>query len=101
AKGRLWPQILADVLGAVVRVPSVTESTALGAALYAGVGAGLYDDLGAVIRHAVRCERTFEPDSRAHQAYGDLYEQWRKVYAHALEISESGVVRPLWRAAGT
>jgi autoinducer-2 kinase len=101
AKGRLWPQILADVLGAVVRVPSVTESTALGAALYAGVGAGLYDDLGAVIRHAVRFERTFEPDSRAHQAYGDLYEQWRKVYAHALEMSESGVVRPLWRAAGT
>jgi autoinducer 2 (AI-2) kinase len=101
AKGRLWPQILADVLGAVVRVPSVTESTALGAALYAGVGAGLYDDLDVVIRRAVRFERTFEPDSRAHHAYGDLYEQWRKVYAHALEISESGVVRPLWRAAGT
>ena len=49
----------------------------------------------------MRFERTFEPDSRAHQAYGDLYEQWRKVYAHALEISEGGVVRPLWRTAGT
>jgi len=101
AKGRLWPQILADVLGVVVRVPSVTESTALAAAVYAGLGAGVYDDLGAVIRRAVRFERTFEPDARAHRAYDDLYEQWRKVYAHALEISESGVVRPLWRAAGT
>src|SRR5262249_35742902 len=101
AKGILWPQILADVLGVVVRVPSVKESTALGAALYAGLGAGLYDDLGAVTRDAVRFERTFEPDTQAHRAYGDLYEQWRKVYAHSLELAESGLVRSLWRAAVT
>jgi autoinducer 2 (AI-2) kinase len=101
AKGRLWPQILADVLGVVVRVPVVKESTALGAALYAGLGAGLYDDLGAVVRRAVRFERTCEPDPTAHRAYVDLYEQWRKVYAHALELSDNRLVRPLWRAAGT
>ena len=40
AKGSLWPQIVADVLGRPVRVPVVKESTALGAAIYAGVGAG-------------------------------------------------------------
>jgi autoinducer-2 kinase len=101
AKGSLWPQILADVLGVVVRVPAVKESTALGAALYAGLGAGLYDDLRTVVRRAVRFERTCEPDPAAHRAYTDLYEQWRRVYAHALELSENGLLRPLWRAAGT
>jgi autoinducer 2 (AI-2) kinase len=101
AKGSLWPQILADVLGVVVRVPAVKESTALGAALYAGSGAGLYDDLRTVVRRAGRFERTCEPDPVAHRAYGELYEQWRKVYAHVLELSENGLVRPLWRAAGT
>ncbi len=45
ARGRLWPQILADVLGAEVRVPAVTESTALAAAMYARLGAGLDDRL--------------------------------------------------------
>src|SRR5260370_19990569 len=40
AKGRLWPQIMADVLGVPVRIPVVTESSALGAAICAGVGAG-------------------------------------------------------------
>jgi autoinducer 2 (AI-2) kinase len=101
AKGSLWPQILADVLGVVVRVPAVKESTALGAALYAGLGAGLYDDLATVVRRVVRFERTFEPDPAAHRTYGDLYEQWRQVYARALDLSENGLVRPLWRAAGT
>jgi autoinducer 2 (AI-2) kinase len=100
AKGSLWPQILADTLGVVVRVPAVKESTALGAALYAGLGAGLYDDLGSVVRRAVRFERTYEPDRTAHRAYGELYEQWRQVYAHVLELSEIGLLRPLWRAAG-
>ena len=43
AKGKLWPQILADTLGIPIRIPVVKESTALGAAICAGVGAGLYE----------------------------------------------------------
>ena len=45
AKGRLWPQIMADVLGVPVHIPVVTESSALGAAICAGVGAGVYAGL--------------------------------------------------------
>jgi autoinducer 2 (AI-2) kinase len=101
SKSPLWGRILADVLGVPVRVPVVKESTALGAAMYAGVGAGLYDDVRAVAGHIVRFERTIEPDTAAHQAYRDLYEQWRAVYDHSLALSEAGTVRPLWRAAGT
>jgi autoinducer-2 kinase len=35
-RGRLWPQIMADVLGVPVHIPPVTESSALGAAICAG-----------------------------------------------------------------
>src|SRR6202007_2088991 len=45
AKGALWPQIMAQVLGLPVSVPAVTESSALGAALCAGLGAGVYASL--------------------------------------------------------
>ncbi len=34
ANGRLWPQIMADVLGVRVHIPVVTESSALGAAIW-------------------------------------------------------------------
>jgi autoinducer 2 (AI-2) kinase len=101
SKGRLWAQILADVLGIPVRLPSVRESTALGAAIYAGLGAGVYDDVRDVAQRIVRFERIVEPDQVAHRAYGELYEQWLQVYAHSLALSEAGPVRPLWRAAGT
>ena len=33
AKGKLWPQILSDVLGIPVKVPVVKEATALGTAI--------------------------------------------------------------------
>ena len=41
SKGTLWCQILADVTGCTIKVPKVKEATALGAAMAAGVGAGV------------------------------------------------------------
>jgi autoinducer 2 (AI-2) kinase len=101
AKGSLWPRILADVLGVPVRIPVVKESTALGAAIFAGVGAGLFGDAAAQARRVARIERTVEPDPATHERYLELHERWTAVYARQLEISEAGLLRPLWRAAGT
>jgi autoinducer-2 kinase len=97
----LWPQILADVLDCRVKVPVVKESTSLGAALYAGLGVGLYNDLGSVAQRIVSFEKTYEPDPAAHQLYQDLFEQWSHIYQRSLNMVEEGLVRPLWRAAGT
>jgi autoinducer 2 (AI-2) kinase len=101
SKGPLWAKIVADVLGLPVRLPVVRESTALGAAICAGLGAGIYNDVGEAAGQIVRFERDVEPDVDAHRAYGELYQQWLEVYAHSLALSEAGTVRPLWRAAGT
>ena len=101
AKGRLWPQIMADVLGVPVHIPAVTESSALGAALCAGTGAGLYSGLhraaagaappGGHLRAAARPRwpRTTEK-----------YASWREVYQRMLDITDDGLLSPLWRAAG-
>jgi autoinducer 2 (AI-2) kinase len=101
AKGTLWPQIVADVLGIPLSIPVVKESSALGAALYAGVGAGFYDDAARAATRVARFERIVEPEPVAAAAYRGLYEGWREVYTRSLELSEAGLVRPLWRAAGT
>jgi autoinducer-2 kinase len=101
SKGTLWPQIVADTVGIPIRIPVVKESTALGAAIYAGVGAGLYDDAASAAREIARFERTVEPNPAAHANYLELYGKWLELYRRALELSEEGLVRPLWRAAGT
>ena len=100
AKGALWPQIVADVIGLPVHVPTVKESTALGAALYAGIGAGLYRDLAEVAGSLVRSERTFEPGTLASRIYDERYATWRALYPRILDLSESGLLRPMWWPAG-
>ena len=100
AKGALWPQIIADVLGLPVHVPAVTESSALGAALCAGQGAGLYSSLTQLEGVLRKRAATFEPEPAAVTAYHDSYARWRRIYPRMLELSEDGLLNPLWRAAG-
>jgi autoinducer 2 (AI-2) kinase len=100
AKGTLWPQIVADVVGLPVRVPVVKESTALGAALYAGIGAGLYRDLPEIVDEIARFERTFEPGADAQATYDERYAAWQAVYPRMLDLSEAGLLRPMWWPAG-
>jgi autoinducer-2 kinase len=101
SKGRLWPRVLADVLGLPVKVPAIKESTALGAAMFAGIGAGLYPDVATAASQAVSIEVTVNPDPEAHGRYRELYANWLRVYEAELGLVEKGLLKPLWRAAGT
>jgi autoinducer-2 kinase len=100
AKGALWPQIIADVLGLPVHVPAVTESSALGAALCAGTGAGLYAGLTDLEGELRKRAATFEPQPAAVATYDERYGRWLELYPRMLALSEDGLLNPLWRAAG-
>ena len=43
---------------------------------------------------------TFEPEAAVAAAYDERYEAWREIYRRMLDISEEGLLNPLWRAAG-
>ena len=100
AKGTLWPQIVADVLGLTVRLPAVKESTALGAAMYAGIGSGAYANLEEAIAQLVRFERSLEPNRPAADAYDAHFARWSELYGRMLDLSEAGLLRPMWWPAG-
>jgi autoinducer 2 (AI-2) kinase len=100
AKGDLWPRIVADVLGVTVHVPVIKESTALGAALFAGLGAGLFDDLGSVVSQIVRIERTVEPDPERRARYDEAFARWSAVYPRILQLAEDRLLAPMWWPAG-
>ncbi len=100
-RARLWPQIVADVLGVTVHVPEVKESTALGAALFAGIGVGLYRDLGEVAGVA----RPRRADVRARRrGRADVRRALRGAGARSIRASSScprtGLLRPMWWPAG-
>ena len=100
SRGHLWPQIVADVTGLRVRVAAVTESTALGAAIFAGLGAGLYGDLPEALDRIVRLEDPIEPNAANAARYDELFERWSAIYPRILELSEAGLTRPMWWPAG-
>jgi glycerol kinase len=65
-------QLQADILGVPVIRPTVSETTALGAAYAAGLAVGVWDSLDAIRPHW-QVDRTFEPqvsEARRDDAYG-------------------------------
>lgn len=101
AKSPLWCQIVADVLGCEIRVPKVKEATALGTAICAGVGAGIYPNIAEAGERFVTFVKTYRPHAENHQQYLALYERWRKVYITQLSNASTGLTRFLWKAPGT
>ena len=90
ARSRLWLQMKADVTGRTVRVLTTDESTALGAAMLAGVGAGTFADLDeAVDRLATLGPVAYEPDPTTKTAYADAYGRYRELF-DAVEPGFSG-----------
>lgn len=70
AQSGLWAQLKADASDLPVRIVSDAECVARGAALLAGVGAGIFPDAGSVPPPAY--EADLEPSGR-HAAYERLY----------------------------
>jgi xylulokinase len=81
ARSPLWLQMKADVTGRTVRVLTTDESTAMGAAMLASVGAGFVADLDEAVERCVTLnERTYEPDPTAARAYDDAYGRYRRLF---------------------
>jgi glycerol kinase len=75
-------QFLADILACRVERPVITETTALGAAVLAALGAGIVSDLSEAGR-LWHLERAFLP-TMAEERRGQLLAGWRRSVARAL-----------------
>lgn len=77
-------QFLADLLDVSVQRPQVIETTALGAALLAGVGAGVFDSLDAAGAACVTRDRHFEPEMLSAEREG-LLAGWEQAVRRTLQ----------------
>lgn len=100
SKGALWCQILADVTGCKIKVPKVTEATALGAAMAAGVGAGIYGSIASAAEELVVWDREYLPNSENYSKYAEIKEQWQEVYTNQLKLVDRGLTESMWKAPG-
>jgi xylulokinase len=73
ARDDLWASIKADVLGRPVRRVLTEEATAVGAAMVAGVGTGVFADFSAATVAVQLDPDCIEPDPATQRQYADAY----------------------------
>lgn len=100
SKGDLWCQILADVTGCKIKIPQVTEATALGAAISAGVGAGVYDGMEKAAADLVVWDKAYIPNEKNHTIYKGIQKRWVEVYENQLSLVDRGLTQSMWMAPG-
>jgi xylulokinase len=76
----LWRQMLADVYNCEVSTIVSQEGPALGAALIAGAGTGVYRDVAEACSIAVKTRDESSPSSKRHAEYDAYYQLYRSLY---------------------
>jgi len=79
-RNKFWMQNKADVCGRVIEAPKIEEATALGAAMLAGTGAGLYNDLDEAVSRVQKPGEIFEPDLKLTSEYKEYFEIYKEIY---------------------
>jgi xylulokinase len=87
AKSVLWRQILANVLNTELVMVNTTEGAAYGAALLAGVGAGIWPDVDSACRATVRLIGSTVPQPEAVSAYALGHALYRQLYPALKAVS--------------
>ncbi len=100
SKGDLWSQILSDVTGCKIKIPKVTEATALGAAMAAGVGAGIFNSIKEAAKELVSWDREYLPNRANFEKYQEIKQKWQKIYENQLSLVDQKLTNSMWKAPG-
>jgi sugar (pentulose or hexulose) kinase len=87
ANSEVWCQIFADVLGRRIVVPAGSEFGAKGAAIVAGVGAGVFASHKDGVERTVTIVREYEPNLDKTAVYDRYFELYRRTRE---------ALQPLW-----
>jgi len=85
-KSRLWRQIQADVFNNSITTINSSEGPALGVALLAGVGTGVYSSVAEACEIAIKAVSTQQPVEDNTKVYDRYYEVYKQLY-YALKDS--------------
>lgn len=85
-KSPLWRQMLADVFNCPVATTVNTEGPALGVAILAGVGAGLYPSVQEACRAMIHVNPAQQPIAENVPQYEKVYQVYEKLYPANREI---------------
>jgi xylulokinase len=78
----LWRQIQADITGYAHVTIQIDEGPALGVALLAGVGTGVYQSVAEACNSVIEVRDSAEPSSEDHAEYEKYHKVYQSLYRH-------------------
>jgi sugar (pentulose or hexulose) kinase len=99
ARSALWNQVKADVMGRPLHVATVAEAPAVGAAILAGLAAGIFASPQDGVTALTAPHAVYVPDRAAHAEYTRHRRRWETVQSHLLAATE--LVHPADEAGAT
>jgi xylulokinase len=85
AKSELWQQITADIFGETISLLNIEQGPAFGAAIIAGVGAGVFSDFESIVEELVEVVKTVDPIAENVEKYNKNYEIYQNLYGDLKE----------------
>jgi len=79
AGDKLWRQIIADITGKIILLPSIIETETIGAAILAGKGIGIYKDIKPVIDNFNPIIGKMLPNKSNYICYSEQFELYKKL----------------------
>lgn len=76
----IWKQMLADLYACPVKTASSKEGPALGVAILAGVGAGLYSSVPEACREVIKTDKIQQPIAEHIPEYEKYYQLYTEIY---------------------
>lgn len=86
ARSDFWCQVKADVIGKPVLSVDTDEAACRGAALLAGVAAGIYSDLQEATSRGIAIRRSFLPDNEKRAVYDQGYAAHWRLYESTQDL---------------
>jgi sugar (pentulose or hexulose) kinase len=77
-----WLQLQADLTGVPIEVVAQDEPGALGAAILAGIGAGVFPSVSEAADRLVRVSRRYDPDPARAERFAEARTRFREMSAH-------------------
>ena len=100
SKGELWCQILCDATGKRVKVPKVTEATALGGAYASAAAVGVYSSISEAAQNFLSWDKEYEPNKNNFEIYQELSQKWQEAYKAQLKLVDDNITTSMWKAPG-
>ncbi len=80
AKSRIWTQIVANILNQTIQLPRIADSACIGAAILAGIGAGVYRDAQEGFNEMNIQVDIVDPEPHHAQLYDEQFSKYKQCF---------------------